>query len=51
MDQIIKQYLKNHLTIEIDRDMSYDGNTLIVKLLIDGEKISSDRIYTDSWDD
>lgn len=46
MDELeLKQYLKNHLTISIDtRYVSYDGNKLEVKLMLDDEVISSDYI-------
>ena len=44
-NKIIKEYLEKHLIIEIGNKNSYDGEKLVVKLLIDEEEISSDYIY------
>ena len=45
-EEAIKEYLKNHLSIQIGTYWSCDGEgkKLEVRLVIDGEKISSDYI-------
>jgi len=46
----LKQYLKENLTIEIENDyVSYEGNVIKISLYLDGEKISSDYVITESY--
>lgn len=45
MDDLIKRYLKEHLTINIKEERyGFNGECIIFELLIDGEAISSDSI-------
>ncbi len=41
----IKSYLQNNLTIEVDlKNDGFDGDDLVVTLLLEGKKISDDKI-------
>jgi hypothetical protein len=42
MDELIKEYLKNHLSISLDTEYDYLGKHIIVQLKLDDEVISSD---------
>jgi hypothetical protein len=44
MDEMMKNYLKEHLIICIDTKKSWDGEYMVVKLKIDDEEISKDSI-------
>jgi hypothetical protein len=48
-EELIKKYIKEHLSICIDIErLSFNGNYLTVKLLLDTEEISVDRIKLSS---
>lgn len=45
MNDLIKQYLKEHLTIKIKEERyGFNGECIVFELLVDGEVISSDSI-------
>jgi hypothetical protein len=47
----LKIYLKNHLSITIEKVKDYDNERLEVKLFLDDIKISSDFVTLKSWSD
>ena len=47
MEEEIKQYLKEHLKVNIDVEWGDFEQYLTVKLEVDGEVISSDRVNID----
>lgn len=49
MEEKLKRLIKDSLRIEIKEFKDYDSKGFEVKLILDGEEISSDRVYTDSW--
>lgn len=51
MDEKIEKYLRDHLSISIDKETDYDEKKINVNLLLDNEVISSDSIWIESCDD
>ena len=50
--QKILDVIKNHLTISISEEfISWSGNGIQVKLLLDGKEISSDYVIIEPYDD
>lgn len=50
MDEIIKEYLKNHLSISVKiKDYGFNGKCVSIELMIDEDVISEDSfdIYKD----